>query len=77
MSYSFTKGPDFSQTLEPDLDDSRFSSGSTVLQCTDDLLFCSPFLNPFLVRQHPPVKTSGLKGTGSVQRELEVCSNSD
>lgn len=30
------------QTLKPDLDDRKFSVGSTLLEYIDDLLLCSP-----------------------------------
>lgn len=42
MPQKFTEKPSyFSQTLKADLDDIKFSGGSTFLQHIDDLFFCS------------------------------------
>lgn len=43
MAHSFSKGPSyFSQNLNADLDDTKFSGGSTILQYVDDLFLYSP-----------------------------------
>ena len=42
MPQNFSEKPSyFSQTLKADLDEIKFSGGSTFLQYVDDLFFCS------------------------------------
>lgn len=42
MPWGFTESLYFSETLKADLDNTEFLRSSTLVQCVDDLLLCSP-----------------------------------
>lgn len=63
MSQDFIESSYISQTLKADLDDVKFSAGSTLLQYIDDLLLCSPSQTSSQEDHIHLLKNFGLKET--------------
>ena len=68
--------PNKKNKKKADLDDIKFSGGSTLIECVDDLLLCSPSYASSQEENTHLLKLLAKKGSKVSKEKITICSNS-